>query len=100
MMPARIIEQIGVYKSCDKNYPIFNTPIPPINSGDTVVLKYLDGSTDVITMRANDLSAAPRCAFCEYGKHTESCPVHYQGDWYCIFDYGYAISVDRILEEL
>lgn len=100
MIPARIIEQIGVYDTCGKRYPIFNTPIPHINIGDTVVLKYLDESTEVITIRTNDSIATPRCAFCKYGKQAENCPVHYHGGWDCIFNYGYAVSVDRILEEL
>ena len=103
MMTARILDQRGVHKIRDHIYPVFNTPTPPINIGDTVVIKYADESTEVLTIRTNDSIIAPRCTLCKYGSKADNCPIHRDtkhDTWDCIFSRGYAVSVTDLLEEL
>ena len=100
MTCVRTVNQIGIYEAYGHKYPIFDTPIPHINIGDTVVLKYSDESKEVVTIRSNDQIVSPRCTMCKFGTQNENCPIHWQGNWYCIFNYGYAVSVDSLLEEL
>lgn len=103
MMSTRILYQRGVYELGRNTYPVFDTPIPPINIGDTVVLKYKDEATEVLTIRPNDSIEDSRCGSCKYGTQTGRCPVHRDAKcdtWDCIFTRGYALSVDDLLVEL
>jgi translation initiation factor IF-1 len=99
-MNIRRFKQIGVVHSTGGTLPKFRKPYPEISPGDVVVFKYTDDSHDKVLVQPPPENES-RCTLCAYGSRSSRCPV--RNDAFgvsCMFDIGYAVSVDNVLEEL
>lgn len=100
-MAIRRFNQIGLAKgSTSIARPRFRRPRTPIKPGDTVVLKYTDGTIDTVIVRETHIIG---CNECKYARVGPSCPCYLDqaGFMWCIFGgTSYAVDIDTVLEDL
>lgn len=99
-MNIRRYKQIGEIRSDTRSIPRFHKPKVEITPGTVMLLEYKDGTHDKVIVQPPPKDVS-RCRLCAYGSGDRKCPVYkkYIG-CECMFDPGYAVRADNVLEEI
>lgn len=88
----------------DINNRVFRKPDKPVKVGDIVNLHLLDGTIELLTIKAAPgESIYSRCSECTFRKNSRLCctyrePLTYS--YYCLFSEGCAVDIGKMMEDL